>query len=429
MPMSQLSSQAGDTKLGDQSKVAGSAPVTNVKVALLTGGVDPPYVYGISIALSSKGIGVEVIGSDKVDRPEMHNTGGIVFVNVQKAQTDNAGFARRAGHILAIYGRLLRYAWSAEPKIFHILWNNKLEFLDRTLQMLYFKLLGKTVVLTAHNVNTRARDGKDSVLNRFSLKVQYRLVDHIFVHTERMKKELIGAFGTSDRKISVIPFGVNNAVPDTELTPAEAKKRLRLGDGEKTILFFGALRPSKGLEHLVSAFQLLASKHPDYRLIIAGERKKGTEHYVDGITAAIGQDVSRDRIIQAIQYIPDAETEVYFKAADVLVLPYTSIFQSGVLFLSYSFGLPVIATNVASFEDDVIVGRTGFLCKPRDPADLARVIEKYFESRLFHSLDANRQEIRDYVRVRHSWDLVGEMTRKIYIECLSARRRTNPCNI
>ena len=56
--------------------------------------------------------------------------------------------------------------------------------------MLYYKLLGKKVVLTAHNVNTAKRDAKDSLLNRFTLKTQYQLADHIFVHTEKMSAEL-----------------------------------------------------------------------------------------------------------------------------------------------------------------------------------------------------------------------------------------------
>lgn len=416
--MSQPTSDAVSTELAGRRDVVDHTPLSNVKVALLTGGVDPPYVYGISMALISKGICLEVLGSDKVDRPEMHSTRGIAFLNIQRSQPESASFGRRVWSILSIYGRILRYAWTAEPKIFHILWNNKVEWFDRIVLTVYFKLLGKNVAFTAHNVNTRARDGKDSAFNRLSLKVQYRLVDHIFVHTEKMKKELLTDFGVKEPAVSVIPFGVNNAVPDTELTPAEAKQRLGVGEGEKAILFFGALRPSKGLEYLVAAFQLLASKHPDYRLIIAGERKKGTERYVDAIRSTIGQDVSSGRVIQAIQYIPDADTEVYFKAADVVVLPYTSIFQSGVLFLAYSFGLPVIATNVGSFEEDVIVGQTGFLCKPCDSVDLARVIESYFESGLFNSLDASRRQIRDHVRARHSWDLVGEMIQGVYNEWL-----------
>jgi D-inositol-3-phosphate glycosyltransferase len=189
---------------------------------------------------------------------------------------------------------------------------------------------------------------------------------------------------------------------------------LGVRDGEKTILFFGALRPSKGLEYLVAAFKRLTGESNKYRLIIAGERKKGFEAYVDSIRATIQKDFTSGEVIEKVQYVPDADTELYFKAADVLVLPYTKVFQSGVLFLAYSFGLPVIATRVGSFEDDVMVGSTGFLCEPCDPVDLAETIGAYFESELFGSLETQRKRIREYVRTQHSWDFVGETTRDLY---------------
>ena len=124
---------------------------------------------------------------------------------------------------------------------------------------------------------------------------------------------------------------------------------------------------------------------------------------------------------QTIRHIRDEEIEVYFKAADVLALPYTQIFQSGALFLSYRFGLPVVATDVGSFREDVIEGETGVLCKPRDSSDLARALEQYFESELFSSLDRRRQQIRDYANAHHSWEIVGDMTRTVYAG-LTARR-------
>jgi glycosyltransferase involved in cell wall biosynthesis len=394
-------------------------PPINIEVAILTGGIDPPYVFGLTMALISKCVRLEVIGSDKLDRAEMHSTPGLSFLNLQNTPEQKTSFARRAFGLLTFYIRFLHYVSTAKPKVFHILWNNKLQFFDRTLLMLYFKLLGKRIALTAHNVNTRARDGNDSWLNRFSLRFQYRLADHIFVHTEKMKDELIESFGMDQHAVSVIPFGVNNAVPHTELTPAEAKQRLGIRGGAKTILFFGALRPSKGLEYLVAAFKHLAREKNDYRLIIAGERKKGYEAYVDSIRATIKQDVTSGYVIEKIQYVPDADTELYFKAADVLVLPYTKVFQSGVLFLSYSFGLPVIATRVGPFEDDVIASSTGFLCEPCDSVDLAQTIEKYFDSELFRSLEIHRERIQAHVRAKHSWDFVGETTRDLYARWLT----------
>jgi glycosyltransferase involved in cell wall biosynthesis len=278
--------------------------------------------------------------------------------------------------------------------------------------MLYYRVLGKKIVLTAHNVNAGKRDGNDSVLNRLTLKIQYLLADHIFVHTEKMRSELLGDFGVQAGLVSVIPFGLNNSVPDTELTRAEARRRLGIQEHERTILFFGAIRPYKGLEYLLDAFSRLEPGR--YRLIIAGEPKKGAEEYARQIRQAIDRVGATRQIIHRLEFIPDEDTELYFKASDISVLPYTVVFQSGVLFLSYSFGLPAIATDVGSFSDDIIPSRTGLLCQPRDAQDLARALTEYFESELYEDLEGRKQEIRHYASARYSWDVVGEITRNVY---------------
>jgi glycosyltransferase involved in cell wall biosynthesis len=234
-----------------------------------------------------------------------------------------------------------------------------------------------------------------------------------------MKSELLKDFGVRERVVSVIPFGINNSVPQTAaLTPRQAKQRLGIGDGERTILFFGRIGPYKGLEFLVAAFQRIVAKNGDYRLIIVGRPKLGGEKYLDEIQRKIKRELKPGRVVQRIEFVPDEETEVYFKAADVLVLPYTEIFQSGVLFLGYSFGLPVIASDVGSLREAVVEGRTGLLCKPCDPVDLARAIETYFASDLYKGLSERRQEIRDYANRRNSWDVVGELTRDVYLNLL-----------
>ena len=391
-----------------------------IEVALLTGGFDRPYAFGLAMTLAAEGVCLEVIGSDEIDSPEMHTTPGLTFLNLQGDKQPNVSLAEKASRLLLCYARLIHYAATAKPKIFHILWNTKFLLLDRTLLMLYYKLCGKKIVLTVHNVNAGKRDGNDSWLNRLTLRIQYQLADHLFVHTEKMKSELRQDFGVGEQAISVIPFGINNSVPNTDLTPAEAKRRLGIRQTEKTILFFGAIRPYKGLEYLSDAFRRLAPGNPDYRLIIAGEPKKECEKYMSDIQQGIANDPCAERVIQKIHHIPDEETEFYFKAADVLVLPYTHVFQSGVLFLAYSFGLPVVATDVGSIQEEVIENRTGFLCRPCDADDLARVIEKYFASDLFKSLASRRQDIRDYANAGHSWDVVGEITKNVYAE-LSGR--------
>ena len=384
-----------------------------LEVGLLTGGQDRHYAFGLAMALIAKGVYLDVIGNDLVDGPEMHITPRLRFLNLQGSKAE-ASVAVKIKRIIVGYMRLIRYSATAKPKIFHILWNNKFQLFDRTLLMMYYKLLGKKIVLTAHNVNAGRRDSEDSLVNCLTLRIQYRLADHIFVHTKKMEDELLERFHVAKSAVTIIPYGINNAVPDTELTAAEAKQRLGIGDGERTVLFFGAIKPYKGLEYLVAAFQKIATVQGNYRLIIAGERKKGSEDYLSKIEQAIGRDSSREQVIQKIDFIPDAETELYFKAADVAVLPYTEIFQSGILFLAYSFGLPVIATDVGSFGEDVIEGRTGFVCKPRDPDDLCTAIQRYFDSDLFKELEQRRQEIRDYALSRHSWEVVGDLTRNVY---------------
>ena len=411
------SSQMPNKGIEAHADIAERPPV-EIQVGLLTGGFDRHYAFGMAMALARKGVSLDVIGSDDVDSPDMHTTPNLHFLNLQGDRRQQASLMRKALRILRFYGRLIAYAASAKPKIFHILWNNKIQHFDRTLLMLYYKVLGKKIALTAHNVNASRRDANDSALNRWSLSVQYRLADHIFVHTESMKGELLKEFGIQREAVTVIPFGVNNAVPSTDLTPAEAKRRLGIARGEKTILFFGAIRPYKGLEYLVAAFQRIAPKHESYRLIIAGEPKKESLRYLRDIQATVEKDSSRERVMQKIEFIPDDETELYFKAADVLVLPYTRIFQSGVLFLAYSFGLPVIASDVASFRDDIIEGQTGYLCRPCDEADLANAIETYFESDLFKTLHRRRQEIQDYANARNSWEVVGERTCSVYADLL-----------
>jgi len=385
-----------------------------IKAGLLTGCQDRPYAFGLAMALASKGVCLDVIGNDDIDSPELHRTPNLKFLNLMRSRRQISSQAVRLLNLLAYYGRLIRYTAGADPEILHILWNGKLELFDRTALMLYFRVLGKKIAITAHNVNQGRRDSNDSLLNRLTLKVQYRLCGHIFVHTEKMKRELCQDFGVRERAVTVLRHPINNAFPDTDLTPADAKRRLGIKNGEKTILFFGRLRPYKGVEYLLDAFERVSANGVNCRLIIAGESKKGSEEYFEEIHRRIISHPNREGIIQKIEFIPDDEAELYLKAADVLVLPYKEIFQSGVLFLAYSFGLPVVAADVGSFREEIIEGKTGFMSRSCEPADLATALQVYFQSDLYKDLDARRREIRDYAFAQHSWDAVAELTRSAY---------------
>lgn len=387
-----------------------------LRIALLTGGQDPHYAVGLATALMGQNVRLEVIGGDEFDLPVLKENPRARFLNLHGSQAGASRIAK-IGSILEFYARLLRYAVTAKPRVFHILWNSKLQKFDRTLLMLFYRLLGKKVVLTAHNVNAGKRDGTDSWLNRLTLRCQYALTNHIFVHTQKMRDELVDGFHVKKQKITIIPYGVNNVLPYTSLTTEEARRQLGLSESERVLLYFGAIKSYKGLQYLVEAFQQIASEG-DYRLIIAGERKKGSEDYWRSINRTIEDHPSRKKILKRIAFIPDAETEIYFKAADVAVLPYTDIFQSGILFVAYNYGTPVIATDVGSFAEDIIIGKTGFICVPRSSDDLARTIQMYFDTDLFRNLAHRRQQIRDFVISGHSWDTVAEMIRNAYCQVL-----------
>ena len=395
-----------------------------IQVSVLTAGRDKPYALGLASALIASGINFDFIGSNGVDSPELHGNPQVNFLNLRGDQSVDAGAMRKAWRVLAYYFRLIGYATTAGPKVLHILWNNKFELFDRTVLMLYYKLLCKKIVFTAHNVNAGVRDANDSWLNRTTLKFQYRLCDHIFVHTEKMKGELVSAFGVLESKASVIPFGVNNSVPNTALTTAEARRQLGLGESDKTMLFFGNIAPYKGLEFLVAAFIEIAKKDSSYRLIVGG-RPKGSEDYWRKLQETIARSGVQDRVVQKIEYVPDSQTEVYFKAADVFVLPYVHVFQSGVLFLGYNFGLPVIAADVGSLKEEIVEGKTGFMFGAGNAAELSGTIQKYFESDLYRQLASRRKEIRDFANDRYSWSKVAAITTAVYSKLL--RSEENHC--
>jgi glycosyltransferase involved in cell wall biosynthesis len=392
-------------------------PIPNV--ALLTGGGDRPYALGLATALTSAGVSIDFIGSDDLKAPAVLDHPRVNFLNLRADQSPEASISRKIARVLSYYWRLICYAATAKPKIFHVLWNNKFEVFDRTLLMLYYRLLGKKVVLTVHNVNIGMRDSNDSWSNRLSLKIQYQLSDHIFVHTEKMKRELVSEFGVHETNVSVIPFGINNTVPNTALSSAGAKQNLGINEGDRTLLFFGNIAPYKGLEYLINAFVELLKQDETYRLIIVG-KPKGPRGYWNQIQQAVTSSGIGRRTIERIEYVPDEETELFFKAADVLVLPYTHVFQSGVLFLGYSFGLPAIAADVGTLKEEVIEGETGFVFKPRDSSDLATKIDNYFSSELFSDLKNRRADIKAYANERYSWDKVAAITTTVYSDLLSS---------
>src|SRR4029450_2893647 len=229
-PVREKGAEVRGQRTADKPSTLNPQPLTP-RIALLTGGGDKPYALGMAAALTSVGILLDFIGSDDLDVPELLTNPRVNFLNLRGDQHPEASPVAKGLRVLKYYVRLIGYSATAKPKVFHLLWNNKFELFDRTLLMLYYRMLGKKITLTVHNVNAGKRHLNDSFLNRLSLRIQYNLCHHIFVHTERMKSELVSDFCIAESKVRVVPFGINNTVPDTTLSIAEAKRQLGIGGG------------------------------------------------------------------------------------------------------------------------------------------------------------------------------------------------------
>src|ERR1041385_1943980 len=338
---------------------------TGIRVALLTAGQDRHYALGLAPALAQAGVEVELIGNSEMGGFPAIQHPNIRFFNLRGDMSANAPFYKKACRVLSYYLRLFLFCWKSQSKIFHILWPNKFVHFDRTILNLYYRSWGKKLVFTAHNVNTEARDLTDSALNRLSLRIQYHLMDHIFVHTPKMQNELAAEYAVTPNKITSLTYPINNVVPTTNLTRENARRKLGIPSSEKTVLFFGNIAAYKGVEDLIRALPLLRGRLRQFRVLLVGRVRE--ERYFNELRELIYESGVTDLVHETFNYVPDDQVEVYFKAADVLVLPYRRIFQSGVLFLSYGFGLPVIVSDAGSLGTDVIEGQTGFVSPHSDP--------------------------------------------------------------
>jgi D-inositol-3-phosphate glycosyltransferase len=391
--------------------MAGTAFRPRLRITILTAGRDPHYALGLLEALLSRSLQIEFVANDEMSESPWAAAAGVDYYNLRGDQSEEVSFCRRATRLIVYYLKLLRYTATTRSELFHILWPNKFEWLDNTLLLLWYRLLRKRIVYTAHNVSTGQRDGAETILNKLSLRFLYNNVDHIFVHSEEMKRQLVMQFGTRSDRVTVLPFPVNDVTPRSAMTRTEARAAVNIPVDRKTLLFFGNIAPYKGLDVLVEALQRL----PECLLVIAGRVKTSTEHW-RGIQTFIDRAGLGARVLQHIRYVREEEVEVYFKAADVLIAPYRRVDQSGVVFLSYSFGLPVIASDAGGLAEAIRDDVTGHLFRSGDSEDLVEKIHTYFSSDLFKNLEQRRSLIRQIVQERHSWKTAGDTVHDVYLQ-------------
>lgn len=189
---------------------------------------------------------------------------------------------------------------------------------------------------------------------------------------------------------------------------------------QKRFCFSAILRLTRDSITWSAHFDRSLTRRGDYRLIITG-RPDNCEKYWTA-RKSIHEDVEAGRVLIRVEFIPDPETEIHFKAADALVLPHRYVYQSRVLFMAYNFGLPVVAADMGTLKDDIVEGKTELVVKPEDPAEVAKAIDRYFASDSYGNLESHRREIREYTQERHSCKIVANATVSFYASLLPIKK-------
>ena len=136
------------------------------------------------------------------------------------------------------------------------------------------------------------------------------------------------------------------------------------------ILFFGIIRKYKGLDVLIESVPLLKERLNDFHVLVVGECYENIDKY----KLLIQKHDIEDFVTIIDRYVPDNEVSKYFSASDVVVLPYKTASQSGIIQIAYNFDVPIITTNVGGLGEYIDDGSTGFLIDSSNPQQLSEVL-------------------------------------------------------
>lgn len=199
---------------------------------------------------------------------------------------------------------------------------------------------------------------------------------HSFVTLSKAEEKLLKKIMPKARVKTIIEPTYERIVGLKRIPKAKARKKLGIKHA-KVLLFFGFVRPYKGLKYLLKAMPTVLKKH-NCLLLIVGEFWEPKEEYI-GLIKKLG--IERNvKIID--RYVLDDEVGIYFSASDAVVLPYTSSTESGIIQLAYGYNLPIITTSLGNAPDVIEHGKSGLLVKPRSPKALANAILLFYDNNL-----------------------------------------------
>lgn len=267
------------------------------------------------------------------------------------------------------------------------------------------KLLKKIPILyICHNALPHERFPMDRWLTKITLSQAKYIVAHSNSDADILKEMLPKA------KIKVNPHPAYNFFKISNMTKEEGRRQLGLAQDAKVLLFFGLVREYKGLKHLLNAMPTIKQQYGDVKLLIAGDfGKEENKKFYDDMMQELQ---IKDCVDVYGGHIPIPEVEKFFAACDMVVLPYESATQSGVIQVAYSFDKTVLATNVGGLPDVVQNNQTGYIVEPQNPQKIAEAVIDFYEN--------NRaQEFENYIReeaYRFSWERMEKTIKEMVQE-------------
>jgi len=308
--------------------------------------------------------------------------------------------------LIALYRQLRR----VQPDVIHYQWC-PLPVLD-ALFLASFRRIAP-IVLTVHN-SKPFHGNPSSRLQGMGWQKILRVFDRLIVHTEQSRQHLLSA-GCPQEKVVVIPHGalqVRAGSPE-EGEPREPGKQ----DGRKTILFFGNVKPYKGVDVLLRAFSRIPlAARGNARILIAG-RSSIPLGELENLISDLG---IQDAVQLDLRFLPDEELSELLGTASMVVFPYRDIDASGALMLALPYGKPVVASRLGVFSELLKDGETALLAGVDDTDAFAKAIERILtDEALSRRLGEGARQVAGQYR---SWDEIAQMTLTAYQD-LAARHR------
>ena len=241
---------------------------------------------------------------------------------------------------------------------------------------------------------------EERLLDTRLTKIFFGFIDSFIVLSKKVENELLSFVPEAKYKYSPHPI---YSIFNNTLSKEQAKAELKLAT-KKVLLFFGLIREYKGLDILINAMEKIKTELEDYTLLIVGECYENENKYTELIKKA----GITDNVKCHYSFIPDNEVGKYFSAADVVVLPYKTASQSGIVQIAYHFDTPVIVSNVGGLPEIVDEGKTGYCVEPNSNA-FAKAIKAFYENDNISEMNSNISEYKS----QFSWDAMVKAIEKL----------------